>query len=206
MRENNQTNLHPISLSSPLPPMLNPVARNSHLQTLDEPVSETLKRDIRAIGIKLKYVLLPRISEEEMIRELRNWDLGGPLMLCMFLSIILSLNAADQASFVFAMVFVIVWGGAAVVTLNAQLLGGDVSFFQSVCVLGYCIFPIVLASVLCLWDNAIWRAIITTISFAWSTRASVVFMSQLVNPNRKGLAAFPVFLFYSVLCWLVFME
>ena len=35
------------------------------------------------------------------------------------------------------------------VTLNAQLLGGKISFFQSVCVLGYCIFPLNVASVLC---------------------------------------------------------
>jgi len=125
----------------------------------------------------------------------------------MTLSVVLSLRApAVQASFVFATVFVLIWGGAAVVTLNAQLLGGNVSFFQSVCVLGYCVFPIVVASLLCMWENHVWRAIVTTVSFAWSTRASVVFMSQLVNPNRKGLAAFPVFLFYSVLSWLVFME
>jgi len=58
--------------------MLNPtgaVTANSHLQTLDEPVAETLKRDLRAIGVKLKFVLLPYITEEERVRELRNWDL-----------------------------------------------------------------------------------------------------------------------------------
>jgi hypothetical protein len=185
-----------------------PASRSIHsMQTLDEPVADTIKRDLRAIGIKLKHVLVPRVSEEETIRELRNWDLWGPLLLCMLLSTILSLTApSEQASFVFATIFVIVWGGAGVVTLNAQLLGGTVSFFQSVCVLGYCIFPIVLASILCLWDNHAWRFVVTSISFVWSTRASVVFMSQLVNPNRKGLAAFPVFLFYSVLSWMVFME
>lgn len=49
------------------------VTSNNRLQTLDEPVAETLKRDLRAIGIKLKYVLLPRMTEEDTIRELRNW-------------------------------------------------------------------------------------------------------------------------------------
>merc|ERR550534_203879 len=37
----------------------------------------------------------------------------------------------------FAEVFVIVWLGALVVTLNTKFLGGNISFFQSVCVLGY---------------------------------------------------------------------
>jgi protein YIPF6 len=147
------------------------------------------------------------MTEEDTIKELRNWDLWGPLLLCMILSIVLSATApAGQASLVFAAVFVVVWAGAAVVTINAQLLGGKVSFFQSVCVLGYCVFPIVLASFLCLlWSNHIYRSIVTSVAFVWATRASVVFMSQLVNPDRKMLAAFPTLLFYSVLCWMVFI-
>jgi hypothetical protein len=47
----------------------------------------------------------------------------------------------------FGIVFLIMWGGAIVVTINTKLLGGKISFFQCVCVLGYCIFPIVLAAV-----------------------------------------------------------
>lgn len=39
------------------------------------------------------------------------------------------------------------WGGSFVVTINTKLLGGHISFFQCVCVLGYCVFPIVLAAV-----------------------------------------------------------
>ena len=38
------------------------------------------------------------------------------------------------------------WGGSFVVTINTKLLGGKISFFQCVCVLGYCIFPIVLGA------------------------------------------------------------
>ena len=125
----------------------------------------------------------------------------------MVLSGVLSATAPQgQASLVFASVFIVVWGGAAVVTLNAQLLGGKVSFFQSVCVLGYCVFPIVLASMLCLpFQNHIYRAIVVILSFAWATRASVVFMSQLVNSDRKFLAAYPTLLFYAMLCWMVFI-
>ena len=153
-------------------------------------------------------MLLPRVTEEETIKELRNWDLWGPLLLCLTLSIVLSARATDgQSSLVFGAVFVVLWGGAAVVTVNAQLLGGKVSFFQSVCVLGYCVFPIVVASLLCLaWTNPIYRSIVTGIAFIWATRASVVFMSQLVNPERKMLAAYPTLLFYSVLSWMVFIS
>ena len=46
----------------------------------------------------------------------------------------------------FGVLFLIMWGGAFVVTINTKLLGGHISFFQCVCVLGYCVFPIVLAA------------------------------------------------------------
>jgi len=58
---------------------------------------------------------------------------------------------------VFAAVFVIVWFGAAAVTVNAQLLGGTISFFQSVCILGYCVFPLTLSALGCLIMSFIYK-------------------------------------------------
>jgi hypothetical protein len=46
----------------------------------------------------------------------------------------------------FGILFLIMWGGSFVVTINTKLLGGHISFFQCVCVLGYCVFPVVLAA------------------------------------------------------------
>ena len=78
-------------------------------------------------------------------------DLWGPLLVCLLLSTILSFTApSDSTSLVFATVFVIVWAGAVAVTLNAQLLGGSISFFQSVCILGYCVFPLTLSALTCI--------------------------------------------------------
>ena len=50
----------------------------------------------------------------------------------------------------FGVVFLLMWGGAVIVTVNTKLLGGHISFFQCVCVLGYCIFPIVLGALVVL--------------------------------------------------------
>jgi hypothetical protein len=58
---------------------------------------------------------------------------------------------------VFAAVFVIVWFGAAAVTVNAQLLGGTISFFQSVCILGYCVFPLTLSALGCFIMSFIYK-------------------------------------------------
>ena len=129
-------------------------------------------------------------------------------MLCLLLSITLSLSAPEgQEMLLFTSVFFIFWVGSAVVTVNAQLLGGKISFFQSVCVLGYCIFPLNMASVLCLlWGNPWYRVIVGAISFLWATRASVVFMSSMVDESRKILAVYPVFLFYIVIAWMIVIE
>lgn len=86
--------------------------------------------------------------------ELRDWDLWGPLFICMSLAVLLSLKAHDEASLVFSVIFVIMWLGAAVVTVNGQLLGGRLSFFQSVCLLGYCVFPILISAAACLTINS----------------------------------------------------
>ena len=133
------------------------------LNTLDEPVSQTIARDCQEIGIRLRAVLLPYSHD----KDLRNWDLWGlsfifscvckktnkktkqkqkhkgPLIFCLLLACTMSFGSSEEDSaLVFTAVFVIVWCGAAVVTANTALLGGKISFFQSVCVLGYCIFPL----------------------------------------------------------------
>jgi hypothetical protein len=36
-----------------------------------------------------------------------------------------------------------------VLTINVILLGGNIVFFQSLCLIGYCLFPIVLAAIIC---------------------------------------------------------
>lgn len=59
-----------------------------------------------------------------MRAELRDWDLWGPFFICMSLAVMLSLKAHDEASVVFSVIFIIVWVGAAVITINGQLLGG----------------------------------------------------------------------------------
>ena len=47
------------------------------------------------------------------------------------------------------MVFAEVALGAIILTVNCILLGGEIVFFQSVCLLGYCLFPLVVAAIVC---------------------------------------------------------
>eukprot|EP01112_Ceratiomyxa_fruticulosa_P022392 TRINITY_DN8178_c0_g1_i1.p1 TRINITY_DN8178_c0_g1~~TRINITY_DN8178_c0_g1_i1.p1 ORF type:complete len:194 (+),score=38.58 TRINITY_DN8178_c0_g1_i1:219-800(+) len=182
-----------------------PITQN----TLDEPVHVTILRDLKRIGVKLSHVILPR---GKGVAALKDWDLWGPLLLCLTLAIVLSQSAqGNQAALVFALVFVIVWLGAAVITLNAQLLGGTLSFFQSVCVLGYCIFPLTIAAIVLfivgrVWNNILFKSLIVLVSFVWSTTSSVGFISGLVPAQRRALAVYPVLLFYLVIGWMILVE
>jgi hypothetical protein len=242
--------------------------------TLDEPVMETIMRDVHAVASKLKIVLQPLnrsdilgyagyagvsqqatspaadgvaegentvasepsdssgggldqdqqqqgmaagiagLSENDrkVINQLKDWDLWGPLIVCLFLAVTLSFKAPNgQASLVFAAVFCAVWVGGAVVTINAQLLGGSISFFQSLCVLGYCIFPMALAAfaigclkiIISTW---LWLDFIfVAVGFLWSTRVSSIFIGLYVGKERRFLALYPVFFFYTFLGWMILL-
>ncbi len=66
------------------------------------------------------------LRQSNMTPGLRDWDLWGPLVFCLLLSMLLSFNArADQRDLVFSGVFAMVWIGEAVVTLQIKLLGGN---------------------------------------------------------------------------------
>lgn len=58
---------------------------SSSLNTLEEPVMDTIWRDLSGILRKCKAVLIPKASEDN-INELRDWDLWGPLLFCLILA------------------------------------------------------------------------------------------------------------------------
>lgn len=180
--------------------------------TLDEPIRDTVLRDLKAVGVKFFHVLYPK-EKKSLLKE---WDLWGPLVLCTFMAMVLqgSTDTADSSNDggpEFAEVFVIVWIGSMIVTLNSKLLGGNISFFQSVCVLGYCLLPTTIALIVCriilLMKQStllfIIRFIVTMVGFGWATFASMVFLGDSQPAGRKALAVYPMFLFYFIISWLV---
>lgn len=66
------------------------------------------------------------LNQNTMTPGLRDWDLWGPLIFCLLLSMLLSFNHdSKQRDEVFSGVFAMVWIGEAVVTLQIKLLGGN---------------------------------------------------------------------------------
>ena len=188
------------------------------LSTLEEPVMETIKRDLRNIWGKLKIVVNPMQmgvrgtpnNIEEKRQEVRNWDLWGPFLFTLLLSVLLSGETeADDSNLIFEIVFIIVWFGGAVIAMNGQLLGGTISFFQSICLLGYCLFPILLAASVNLIIGKVVPFLLKLIyvgaAFVWATYSSNHFISEMVPADRKELAMYPVILFYLFLSWCVML-
>ena len=141
-------------------------------------------------------------------KEVRNWDLWGPFLFCLILSTVLcSATAAENKTLLFEIVFVIVWLGGGIIAINGQLLGGTISFYQSICLLGYCLFPLVLASIFNLivgqYVNLYFKLFYVGIAFLWSSYSSIHFIKEMVPQDRKELAMFPVCLFYLFLSWFI---
>ncbi|KRX74718.1 Protein YIPF6 [Trichinella sp. T6] len=94
--------------------------------TLDEPVLKTILRDLKAVSSKLRAVIFPR-SENQLIRD---WDLWGPLFLCVFIAVMLHSNDGSGKEPRFTEAFAITWFGACIVTINIKLLGGTIILFN----------------------------------------------------------------------------
>jgi protein YIPF6 len=84
-------------------------------------------RDGKAVLKKVRDVLWPSKSFTENDAVTKDWDLWGPLVFCMLLSLLMSIRASEnQPQVVFTGIFTLVWLGEAVCTLNLKLLGGTV--------------------------------------------------------------------------------
>ncbi|XP_077238293.1 protein YIP4b-like [Tasmannia lanceolata] len=172
--------------------------------TLTEPVWDTVKRDLSRIISNLKLVVFPNPFREDPGKALRDWDLWGPFFFIVFLGLTLSWSASVKKSEVFAVAFAVLAAGAIILTLNVLLLGGHIIFFQSLSLLGYCLFPLDVGALLCmLKDNVIIKVIVVAITLAWSSWAAYPFMSAAVAPRRKALALYPVFLMYISVGFLI---
>ncbi|KAG7035611.1 Protein YIPF6 [Cucurbita argyrosperma subsp. argyrosperma] len=194
----------PLPASSNARSDTSPTGFGSGPNTLTEPVWDTVKRDLSRIVNNLKLVVFPNPFREDPGKALRDWDLWGPFFFIVFLGLTLSWSASVKKSEVFAVAFALLAAGAVILTLNVLLLGGHIIFFQSLSLLGYCLFPLDIGALICmLKDNVVVKIVVVCVTLAWSSWAAYPFMSAAVNPRRKALALYPVFLMYVSVGFLI---
>ena len=141
--------------------------------SLNESIMTSLMRDLDRVYAKLKIVALP-VASEAKNKELKQWDLWGPFIICLLLGTILCFTTKKNSGLVFSMIFILMWIGAIIITMNSSLLGGKLTLMQCICLLGYCTFPSVVASfinrVALKSIPSLIKLIIVFISFVWSTK------------------------------------
>ena len=94
--------------------------------TLNEPICTSLKREFFRIYHKTSYSILPRCFPSKNA-NLKQWDLWGPLFYTLLLSFFLSNSKnTEEMSKTFVLVFVLMWVGGVIVTINTILLGAHV--------------------------------------------------------------------------------
>lgn len=182
--------------------------------TLDEPVWKTLWRELKAIILKLFHVVAFCKKADRVIND---WDLWGPMIVCYVFALLLSITSStngysaedDHSSYVFSIVFICFWVGSIVISLNTKFLGGNLSIPQSVCVVGYCVFPIFLGACITTICAAfmpvltIWVGIpLMVCCDVWSCMASFGFLRSAIELKRRPLADYPIILFFSLFSWL----
>jgi hypothetical protein len=125
------------------------------------------------------------------------------LAFCLLLATALSLRE-EQSVYLFTLVFIFVWGGAAIVYANAQLLGVPLSFLQTVCRLGYALSPLAAVALLCtliLNFLPLVGTLATAGAGGWSlwAGARMIWEGQEQHAEKKYLALYPVLLYYLAL-------
>ncbi|XP_028795930.1 protein YIPF6 homolog [Neltuma alba] len=208
------SNQKPPALPAPPPPIpppanngrpnITPSGFGSPPDTLTEPVWDTVRRDLTRIVNNLKQVVFPNPFREDPGMALRDWDLWGPFFFIVFLGLVLSWSASVKKSDVFAVAFALLAAGAVILTLNVLLLGGQIIFFQSLSLLGYCLFPLDVGALICMLNRSVMiKIIVVCVALGWSSWAAYPFMSAAVNPRRKALALYPLFLMYVSVGFLI---
>ncbi|RWS05167.1 integral membrane protein-like protein [Dinothrombium tinctorium] len=201
-----------------------------NLDTLDEPIVDTLLRDLKGIFVKVKHILFPLSQSDANKSLLRDWDLWGPLILCTFVALILHHgddNVDGKVGPHFAEIFVLIWFGSLVVSLNYKLLALSTvrrksstkavvcpSIFQLLCVFGYCLSPpssgILLLKVISFILNppSVYMFycklfIGTVLGFILPTLSAVKILQNYQDKEKRLLAIYPIALFYFILSWVI---
>lgn len=198
---------NPAPQLTPMPAATNAASTIPEEYTLDESILKTIWRDVATIGRNLRMVLIPvNWKFNGQAAALRNWDLWGPLTFMLVLATMLA-HGENKESQVFAMVFAEVALGAIILTLNVILLGGEIVFFQSVCLLGYCLFPLVVVAIICAFVKIkLVRILVTLGCLVWASAATIPFIGNAVPKGRRALAVYPVMLMYVSLAWLAMVK
>ena len=175
-------------------------------QTLNESIPDTILRDVNLIYNKLKFVINPFSSDVNKGMYIRQWDLWGPLIFVTFLSCTLAINSSNKGNTI-TLTFGLFWFGSFLIYLNAYLLNSKTKLFQTICLAGYCLFPLNISAFILAISNFynIIRFILVAGTCAWSLLSIFGFLKITSPEEQKILIYYPAILLYVFLSWIIFV-
>jgi len=175
--------------------------------TLNEPITDTILRDLNSIYFKLKFVINPFINQNIKSKHIKQWDLWGPLLFTILLSSTLAFRSTQKSN-TFSLVFIVFWFGSFLIYLNANLLEIKISIFQIFCLLGYCLFPLNLSAlILSIFKTfEIIRIFVVLIGCFWACFSMRGFLINSANENNRTLVLYPAILFYLFISVTILMN
>ena len=175
--------------------------------TLNEPITDTILRDLNSIYFKLKFVINPFINQNIKSKHIKQWDLWGPLLFTILLSSTLAFRSTQKSN-TFSLVFIVFWLGSFLIYLNANLLEIKISIFQIFCLLGYCLFPLNLSAlILSIFKTfEIIRIFVVLFGCFWACFSMRGFLINSANENNRTLVLYPAILFYLFISVTILMN
>ena len=175
--------------------------------TLNEPITDTILRDLNSIYFKLKFVINPFINQNIKSKHIKQWYLWGPLLFTILLSSTLAFRSTQKSN-TFSLVFIVFWLGSFLIYLNANLLEIKISIFQIFCLLGYCLFPLNLSALILSIFNAfeIIRIFVVLFGCFWACFSMRGFLINSANENNRTLVLYPAILFYLFISVTILMN
>ena len=109
---------------------------------MDETIKQSVVREVNDILLRLKAAVMPMKNDVSVL--LKDWDFLIPFINSVFLGLFSSFNRTSKASGVaFLLIFISVWVGSFVSNIIGNFVGLELSFTQMICVVGYCMLPLV---------------------------------------------------------------
>ncbi|KAL5464156.1 hypothetical protein EMCRGX_G033125 [Ephydatia muelleri] len=161
----------------------------------NKPLLEELDIDPRDIYYKIRCVLLPLSSlglNRNVIRD--NPDFWGPLFVVLTFALVSIYGQFKVVSWV-----ITIWiFGSALTFVLARVLGGEVTYSQTLGVVGYSLLPlVVVAPFVSVFHSIVWIGfLIKCVGVIWAAYSAGSLLAQEELRHKKPLLLYPVFLLY----------
>ena len=141
----------------------------------------------------------------------------GPLCITLFTASLCASSTQGSSEEAFTNLFIGMWIGPLVITVNANLLGAKLYIFinqrpilQSLCFIIYCSAPIGALAFLVFIMNMVIGSffvnlIIAVCALLFTLRSNEAYFRSLVTGERQMLNLYPVLLFYVFICLFIAM-